>query len=70
MNHPFGSTESKIQSAIKVAADDISKLRRPDVFRVLSEAKAMDILDPMVQYLTIQRVDLVPEMSECLTDLN
>jgi hypothetical protein len=51
---------------IKVAADDVSRLRRPDVFRVMELACSKS---GMAKYLKSHRMDLADEIEEVFEEL-
>lgn len=54
---------------IKIAADSVFQLRRPDVMRVMIEASYCGILALMAQYITSKREDLRDEVADCFADL-
>ena len=62
---------SRIENAIKISADDVSKLRGCDVYRVLTQGVGYDITlrNEVVTYLNVQRPDLNDEVQECLSDI-
>ena len=62
-------TERKIVGSIKLAADDVAKLRRVDVFRVLADALQQTLLTEAAQYICTARPDLVDEVQSCIEDL-
>lgn len=53
---------------IKIAADDISKLRKCDVFRLLDECGS-DNIDAMVDYIRANRPDYADEVQQCLEEI-
>lgn len=63
---PFGAAFAK---AVKVAASDVSRLRRPDVFRVLDERPQGVDLNELAGWLVTERPDLVDEVQDCLAEL-
>jgi hypothetical protein len=54
--------------AVKIAADDITKLRKTDVFRVLEQTPAAH-LNKVVAYIKSKRPDLAAEVDESRADL-
>jgi hypothetical protein len=54
---------------LKIAADDIIKLRRLDVFRVLENCSP-DELSRTANYITDNRPDLKAEVEDCLAELS
>ena len=52
---------------VKIAADSISALRRPDVFRVLDSCSDAERA-PTAEYIQSHRPDLAQEVTECLLD--
>jgi hypothetical protein len=52
--------------AVKLVADDVSKVRRPDVFRLLD---SFPNLKGFPQWLAAQRPDLADEIDSCLEEL-
>lgn len=56
-------------SIVDVAADDIARLRKSDVFRVLEEAKESDELAYVADYVKLRRPELAAEVGRCLTEL-
>jgi hypothetical protein len=63
---PFGADFAQ---AVKVAASDVSRLRRPDVFRVLEERPSGMDLDALAGWLVAERPDLVDEVQDALAEL-
>lgn len=59
----------KFDRYIQLAADDIEKLRKSDVFRVLSEAKSAKELSALVAYITGKRSDLKSTLAEDAEEL-
>ena len=60
---------NKFQQAIMVSADDVSKLRRPDVFRVLDGWPGnADSRVTFADWIVTNRPDLSEEVAECLAD--
>jgi hypothetical protein len=57
------------QFILKIAADDITKLRRLDVFRVLENCSD-DELSRTANYITDNRPDLKAEVNDCLAELS
>lgn len=53
---------------IKLAADTITALRRPDVYRVLEAVKGKQRTQ-LVAYIKQHRPDLAGEVDDCLADL-
>lgn len=64
----FGTKEGKINAAVSVAADSIEKLRKIDVFRVLSEMKDMGVLAEGIEFLKANRPELSAEIDEILEE--
>ena len=62
---------SRIETAIKISADDVSKLRKCDVYRVLTQGVGYDnaLLREVVVYLNQHRPDLRDEVSDALSDI-
>lgn len=56
------------EKAVKIAADDVSKLRKADVFRVLDTYK--DNATAIGNYITENRPDLANEVDEVLSEIN
>lgn len=56
-----------IESAIKIAANDISELRVSDVFRVLDQNGAANRVD-LAAYISAQRPDLADEVAEIMEE--
>ena len=56
------------QSIIKIAADDVTELRKVDVFRVLENCDA-DELQRTAHFIKVNRPELVDEVGNCLTEL-
>ena len=54
--------------AILIAADNITKLRKQDVFRVLEQTPTANI-NSVVVYIKSKRPDLATEVDECMADL-
>jgi hypothetical protein len=54
-------------NAVKVAADDVTSLRRCDVFRVLDWTPA-EHRDAVAGFIAAHRPDLAGEVTECLAD--
>jgi hypothetical protein len=54
---------------IKIAADDISKLRRVDVFRVLENCSDEE-LNATAEHIKTKRPDLELEVSSSLSDIS
>jgi hypothetical protein len=54
---------------IKIAADDISKLRRVDVFRVLDNCSDEE-LKSTAEHIKAKRPDLELEVSSSLSDIS
>lgn len=63
---PYGGDFAQ---AVKVAASDVSRLRRPDVFRVLEERPSGMDLDGLAGWLVAERPDLVDEVQDVLAEL-
>ena len=57
-----------VDSAIKIAADDITKLRKPDVFRVLDWAPA-EHRDRLASHIITKRPDLKAEVDDVISEL-
>jgi hypothetical protein len=57
-----------VQSAVKVAADDVRSLRRCDVFRVLDWAPA-EHRGAVADHIRAERPDLTDEVAEVLAEL-
>ena len=55
--------------AIKIAADSIAELRRPDVFRVLDAYGGAE-REAVAAYIASNRPELVAEVDECLRELS
>ncbi len=53
---------------VQIAADSISALRRPDVFRVLDSCSD-DERAPTAEYIQFNRPDLAHEVTACLVDI-
>ena len=58
-----------LASYVLEAADDIKKLRKPDVFRVLEAAKEGSDLAEVAWYIRHHRRDLEEEVQDCIADL-
>ena len=58
-----------LDTLIKIAADDISKLRRPDVYRVLEQAMDLGVFGAMADYICRRRPELKSEVDSCEVDL-
>ena len=54
---------------LQIAADDITKLRRIDVFRVLENCSP-DELSRTANYITANRPDLKTEVDDCVAELS
>ena len=54
--------------AIRIAADSIDELRRPDVYRVLDTYGGAE-REAVAAYITKPRPELAEEVDECLRDL-
>ncbi len=61
-------TDFNPDSAIKIAADDITKLRKPDVFRVLDWAPT-EHRDSLASHIIKNRPDLKAEVDDVLSEL-
>lgn len=63
--------KSELDYIIKISADDISQLRKCDVYRVLNAAiESHDkLFDDMVKYIKTMRPDLIEEVEDCTLDL-
>ena len=57
------------QYILKIAADDITKLRRIDVFRVLENCSP-DELSNTENFITANRPELKAEVDDCLAELS
>ena len=53
---------------IKIAADDITKLRKVDVFRVLDSCNVYE-RKAVSEYITSNRPDLAVEVADSLSDI-
>lgn len=62
--------EKRILGSIKLAADDLSRLRRVDVYRVLSDALQQGLLREAAHYIGTARPEFVDEVISCVEDLN
>jgi len=58
-----------LDNCIKLAADDISQLRRCDVFRVLEAADDCAVLAEAVAFIEKARPDLAEEVAECREEI-
>lgn len=54
---------------IKIAADDISKLRKCDVWRVLTECNPSNVTDLTI-YIKENRPDLINECDDCWDEMD
>ncbi|MEZ2132483.1 MULTISPECIES: hypothetical protein [unclassified Sinorhizobium] len=59
---------TRIEAAIKIAADNVQSLRVSDVFRVLEQNDAA-IRKELAAFISASRPDLEDEVSESLSDL-
>lgn len=57
-----------METAIKIAAENVATLRKSDVYRVL-EQNPSSIRAALASYIRDNRADLVSEVDECLEDL-
>lgn len=64
------SADRKFDHYISLAADDIEKLRRPDVYRVLEQAKSAKELAALSAYIVEKRPDLNATVGDDVKDLS
>lgn len=63
------NSTQRIIAAVTLAVDDIKKLRRDDVLRVLSDLARDGLLSEGAQYLSKFREDLILEIEACVEEL-
>lgn len=61
--------KSRVAGSIAIAADSANKLRRIDVFRVLSNASEQEVLIETTEHIWNLRPDLRDEITACLEEL-
>lgn len=61
--------ELRIIGSIKLAADNISVLRKLDVYRVLEDASQQNLLTEAADYIIAARADLNEEVLSCKEEL-
>ena len=62
------TSDFDVEQAIKISADDVSKLRKPDVYRVLEWAPAENRQE-VADHITENRPELADEVAESMEDL-
>lgn len=60
---------NKIDRYIKLAADDVGRLRRSDVYRVLEACFTDNLLSTATKQLRAARPDLIDEINACVAEL-
>jgi hypothetical protein len=65
----MNTLENKLESLISLASDNISQLRRLDVYRVLEAADNQYLMSEMAEYLEQNRPDLSFEINDCMMDI-
>lgn len=67
---PTNNPENSPEYLIKIAADSIDKLRKPDVYRVLNNAPNDESRSNLAEYITKNRPELSDKVKESLDDIN
>lgn len=60
---------ARILGSIKLAADNPSKLRKIDVYRVLADAQQQELLAEAAEFICKVRPELADEVRSCVDDL-
>jgi hypothetical protein len=63
------STKRRVEHSIKLAADNLTVLRKADVYRVLEDADRHGLLSQAAELILQDRSDLKTEVENCINEL-